>query len=146
MIGHCCRTSIVDKLGFCLLLELCLKNIVVTFDLLLMKTFWHLWCWCVVIDDMMFSWYCYFPFSDFRNVVWCLIVEFLFSLIFFLHWFSRINAMLRVVFFDEYFCKVANLKLNFVESVICFEFWMLSGLRSLFFKAMLKVVVWRTAC
>jgi hypothetical protein len=29
---------------------------------------------------------------------------------------------LRVVFFDEYFCKVANLKLNFVESVICFEF------------------------
>jgi hypothetical protein len=55
--------------------------------------------------------------------------------------------MLRVVFFDENFGKVADLKLDFVENVICFEFFlMLSGLRSLFFKAMLKVVVRRTAC
>ena len=30
----------------------------------------------------------------------------------------------RFVFFDEYCCKVVNLKLNFVESVICDEVWM----------------------
>jgi hypothetical protein len=54
--------------------------------------------------------------------------------------------VLSVVFFDENFGKVANLKLDFVESVICFEFLMLLGLRSLFSKAMLKFVVRRTAC
>jgi hypothetical protein len=52
--------------------------------------------------------------------------------------------LLRVVFFDEYFCKVANLKLDFVESVICCEVVKCCRV-ILFFKAMLNVVDFKVA-
>ena len=113
----------------------------------LMKTFWHfdvdvslmmIWCFLDIVIFLL---------AIFEMLLDVKLLNSLFPLIFFLRWSSRINAMLRIVFFGEYFCKVANLKLNFVESVICFEFWMFVGLTfSFFFKALLKGVVRRTAC
>ena len=109
---------------------------------LVRSCYWRFVCWTFVMISDLLRWK-HFDICDVDvslMMIWCFldIVMFLlaifemlldvkvsnslFPLIFFLRWSSRINAMLRVVFFDEYFCKVANLKLNFVESVICFEF------------------------
>ena len=85
--------------------------------------------WWVVNDDLMFSWYYIFPFSELRNVVLMLNCRILhFFKFFYFRWTCWINAVLSVVFLLMKIGKVVNLKLNFVESVICFEFLNVVGL------------------
>ncbi len=146
MIGHCRGLQLLTYLIRSCYWSFVWRTLLWYLTFFLWKRFDILWCWWVVNDDLMFSWYCIFPFSELRNVVWCLIVEFFISSNFLYSLILLNKCCMEILFLWWIFGKIANLKLNCVESVICFECWMLSGLRSFFFKAMLKVVVWRTAC
>ncbi len=121
MIGHCHRTSIVDNIQV-ILLWLCLKNIVVIFDLLRWKHFDI----CDVDVSLMMIW-CFLDIVIFLLAIFEMLLDVKlwnssFLQIFFRRWSCWINAMFRFVFFDDYFCKFVNLKLNFVQSVIFLNF------------------------
>jgi hypothetical protein len=80
--------------------------------------------WWVVNDDLMFSWYCIFPFSDLRNVVWCLIVEFFISS----NFLSSLILLNKCDVLDSFSLMSIVVKLKFKVEFCrkCHLFWILN--------------------